>query len=170
MESLLPIEAGIAKMPGTQVEVISPTSDTANIPTPATVDCENNSLAPASIGNKSVAHPRHPMITRSYRQITGRRPLHLSNSSTSAPIIRTPKTGTPKRNTYKKRTPMVVRTPLNPKSPKTPKTIGKPRVQAPPSASCIPEPSESVQHIPGAVTRRRSLYNLNSEVATKRKV
>lgn len=169
MESLLPIKADIDKMPETLVEVISPTSDTANLPTPATVERENNSLAPASIGNQIVPHSRHPMITRSYRQITGRRPLHLPNSSTSASIIRTPKRGTPKR-TYKRRTPVVVRTPINSKSPKIPKTIGKSRVPAAPSASCIPETSESVQHIPGAVTRRRSLYDLNSEVATKRKM
>lgn len=174
MESLLPIKADTDQIRETQVEVISPASDTENIPTPATVDSENNSLAPASVGNQSVGHSRHPMITRSYSRITGRRPLHTPRtpkSSTPTPSIRTPNTGTPKRNTHKKRTPMIIRTPRTPKSPRIAKTVGRQRVQAPHlSDSSTPESRELVEHVPRPVTRRRSLYNANPEGATKRKV
>lgn len=173
MESLLPIKADTDQIPETQVEVISPASDTTNIPTPATVDSENNSLAPASVGNQSVGHSRHPMITRSYSRITGRRPLHTPRtpkSSTPAPSIRTPNTGTPKRNTHKKRTPMIIRTPRTPKSPRIAKTVGRQRVTEGLSDSSTSESREPVEHVPRPVTRRRSLYNANPEGATKRKV
>lgn len=174
MESSLPIKADTAKIPEKKVEVIFPSSDTANTSTPATVDTDNNNLAPASVGNQGVGHSRHPMITRSYSRITGRRPLHVPGtpkSSTPAPSIRTPRTGTPKRKTNKKRTPRIIRTPKAPKTPKIPRTAGRPRVQAPTaSVSCTPEAIEPVQHVPGPVSRRRSLYNANPEGATKRKV
>lgn len=147
------------------------TADTTGIQTPVAVESENNSLALVKVEQESERHSVHPMITRSYRQISGRRPLHSPltkkshGSSNVTPKKRTPKNGVSKKYIPKGRARVTPVTPKTPKAKKTPKQT--PRVGSRSTGTCSPE---QCNHMPGPVARRRSLYTGSLKGAEKRKV
>lgn len=135
-------------------------SENTGIQSPAIVEMEmeNNNLTLVRVKEQNERRSLHPMITRSYRHISGRRPLHSPGARMSfqSLINLTPKKLTSKKNVSKRYTPKA-RARGTPTEPKTPRPKSTPKKT--PRVGRRSSETSRLEHAPGAVTRRRSLYD-----------
>lgn len=154
-------EAVITETPASTTPSSSENTGTQSV---AIVESENNNLTLVRVEEQNERLSVHPMITRSYRQISGRRPLHSPGAKKTfgslinlTPKKLTPKNGVSKRYTPKARARETPRAPRTPRVPKTPRPKNTPK-KTPRAGPRSPDTGR-LEQAPGPVTRRRSLYD-----------